>query len=169
MKITQALLQPLVMGSISFAEVLRKLGLKPAGGSHARLRRLVAEFALSTQHFTGQGSNRGSDHKGGPKRLMTEEVLTLGRTGRKEKTYDLRKALLQSGVEEKCEVCGQPPGWQGKPLRLQIDHRNGNSLDNRPGNPRFLCPNCHTQTENFGARNMGWRARHGVLSTGVKR
>jgi hypothetical protein len=46
------------------------------------------------------------------------------------------------------------PEWNGNPLTFQIDHRNGNSLDNRPGNPRFLCPNCHSQTPNFGSNNM---------------
>ena len=46
------------------------------------------------------------------------------------------------------------PWWNGRPLVFQVDHRNGNSLDNRPGNARFMCPNCHSQTENFGSSNM---------------
>jgi hypothetical protein len=35
-------------------------------------------------------------------------------------------------------------------------HKNGNSLDNRPDNLRFLCPNCDSQlTETRGGRNKG--------------
>jgi protein-arginine kinase activator protein McsA len=46
------------------------------------------------------------------------------------------------------------PEWNGQPLRLQIDHINGNPVDNRQENLRFLCPNCHSQTINFGTKNV---------------
>lgn len=32
---------------------------------------------------------------------------------------------------------------------LQVDHINSNWRDNRPDNLRFLCPNCHSQTDSY--------------------
>ena len=59
------------------------------------------------------------------------------------------------GREYKCEDCGIS-SWQGKDIKLQVDHVNGIHYDNRPENLRFLCPNCHSLTETFcGAGNTG--------------
>ena len=68
-----------------------------------------------------------------------------------------RRLIKDYGWEEKCAMpdCLNPnPVWRGLPLSLQLDHRNGISNDNRFENLRFLCPNCHTQTDTFGSRNM---------------
>ena len=43
--------------------------------------------------------------------------------------------------------------WNGKPLTLQLHHINGNNRDNRLENLTFLCPNCHSQTDNFSGKN----------------
>ena len=56
--------------------------------------------------------------------------------------------MLAIGFAHRCG-CGQGPSWNGRPLVLQVDHINGDPLDNRQENIRFICPNCHTQTENF--------------------
>lgn len=55
-------------------------------------------------------------------------------------------------LEEKCE-CGNKGFWRGKKLTLQLDHKNGVNNDNRLENLRFLCPNCHSQTDTFCGRN----------------
>lgn len=52
----------------------------------------------------------------------------------------------------KC-LCGLGETWEGKPLRLQLDHANGDNTDNREENLRLLCPNCHSQTETYYGRN----------------
>lgn len=40
------------------------------------------------------------------------------------------------------------------PIPLEIDHINGVHSDNRIENIRFLCPNCHSFTENYKGKNM---------------
>jgi 5-methylcytosine-specific restriction endonuclease McrA len=41
---------------------------------------------------------------------------------------------------------------RGAPLAMALHHSNGNGLDNRLENLQLLCPNCHSQTENFAGR-----------------
>lgn len=61
-------------------------------------------------------------------------------------------------LEEKCQLCPVELEWNGLPLSLQLDHKNGRPDDERLENLRYLCPNCHSQTETFGNRNKKWRA-----------
>ena len=68
----------------------------------------------------------------------------------------LKKYLLET-KGERCEECGQEGTWNNKPLVLQLDHIDGDSDNNYPRNIRLLCPNCHTQTENFGSKGKGSR------------
>ncbi|MFE7328455.1 HNH endonuclease [Streptomyces sp. NPDC057565] len=49
-------------------------------------------------------------------------------------------------------MCGIGETWQGKLLVLEIDHINGDRIDNRRENLRYLCPSCHSQTESFSNR-----------------
>jgi hypothetical protein len=66
-----------------------------------------------------------------------------------------RNALLMIR-EYRCEGegCGLTGMWLGKPLTLHFDHINGDRRDHRLGNIRWLCPNCHSQTETYAGRNI---------------
>jgi 5-methylcytosine-specific restriction endonuclease McrA len=55
-------------------------------------------------------------------------------------------------IEYKCKNCGID-SWLGETIVLDLDHINGNNRDNRLENLRFLCPNCHSQTDTYKGRN----------------
>ncbi|MEV7953395.1 HNH endonuclease signature motif containing protein [Streptomyces sp. NPDC088141] len=74
------------------------------------------------------------------------------------KTALLRRALDETGVPQVCGECGLGGVWQGKRLALEVDHVNGDRLDNRAENLRYLCPSCHSQTPNFSSRSRRPRA-----------
>jgi len=66
---------------------------------------------------------------------------------------NLKRRLLREGLKDNlCERCGISE-WLAAPLSLALHHINGNGRDNRLENLQFLCPNCHSQTENFAGRN----------------
>lgn len=53
-----------------------------------------------------------------------------------------------------CEVCGIHE-WNSKPIVLEVDHINGDHMFNDPSNLRLICPNCHSQTDTYKAKNTG--------------
>lgn len=150
---TREALAPAVAASFSVAEVIRRLGLRQAGGNHTHITRRIRELELDTSHFVGSRWNRG---RHSPNRLTAAQLLIeRPELARKTPSHRLRRALLEIGRPYRCEACGLGERWQHAALRLEIDHINGRHNDNRAENLRLLCPNCHSQTETFCARNIG--------------
>lgn len=68
--------------------------------------------------------------------------------------HHIKKRLIQENlIPYECEDCGIGGEWNGKTLVLQLEHKNGVSDDNRLDNLSFLCPNCHSQTKTYAAKN----------------
>lgn len=150
-KYTEAVLRKAVGQSWSVAGVLRDLGLVPAGGTHAHISRLIKRYGIDTSHFTGQGwrQNRTFPNSRPPDELL--QLLPVGSP--RTNGQRLRRALIAAGRPYVCISCGNAGEWLGIRLVLQVDHVNGDYLDNRPCNLRFLCPNCHTQCPTHSGRN----------------
>jgi len=66
--------------------------------------------------------------------------------------HNLKGRLLKAGLKQNvCELCGLSE-WRGSALGLELHHVNGDRLDHRVENLQLLCPNCHSQTGNWGGR-----------------
>ena len=151
MKYTFEVLSEAAAKTESISGVLRLLGLKRAGGNFSYISRRLKELEVDTSHFTGQAHGKGRPSPGITHSAAT--ILVLRPSGsRREYAKRLRRAMIEIGMEYRC-ACGQGPEWQGQVLVLHVDHKDGNWLDNRPENVRFLCPNCHSQTVTFGSKN----------------
>lgn len=137
---------------------MRCLGVRQSGGMHAHLRRRINEFGIDIGHF------RRADNTGRPssRRMSPSELLVRRPDGAKRLDAErLRRALIELGTAYECVACGTGREWMGRPLTLHVDHINGEFLDCRRENLRFLCPNCHSQTDTYAGRN---RRRYGGSS-----
>lgn len=156
-KYTREVLQEAVDASVSVAGVLRYLDVLPSGGSHAHISRSIKSLGISTDHFTGKGWRRDRQF---PRLRSPEDQLVLKEPGSaRTPGRRLRHALVKLGRLYACEFCGNDGLWQGVELTLHVDHIDGNYLDCRPENLRFLCPNCHSQTPTHAGRNRGKAVR----------
>lgn len=147
-KYTKELLEENVKDCYSFAELCRRLGLKPEGSNPKTLRRKMDEFGVDYSHFTGKAWNKNPDNPVYRDKFLPKlcEHSSLSSANVKELVYRL-------GLKEnKCEICGTAE-WLGKPIICELHHINGDSTDNRIENLQILCPNCHSQTDNFRSRN----------------
>ncbi len=152
-KYTKELLEDHISHVTSYSGLARSLGLTPSGGTLGHLKKRCQKFGIDCSHITGQAHNKG---KVSNRRKPIDELL-IDRTGisdRREKTYRLRRALKELGVDEKCS-CGVGTTYNGLPLVLHIDHIDGNPLNDLQDNLRFICPNCHSQTDTFAGKNCG--------------
>lgn len=97
-------------------------------------------------------------HKGlktGPRedRIATEDILA-GKYPDYQ-TYKLKQRLIREGyLEDKCQRCG----WDGKVegaefTPCELHHKDGNSHNHLLENLTLICPNCHSLTVNYRARN----------------
>lgn len=137
----------IVYRSHTIKEVLRSLGLPANQGHYYRKFHLtIKQLNIFIDHFDRYINHRQPSNKAIP----IEKILT---TNSKYSRHNLRKRLIKSGLlENKCSLCSLHTEWNGLPITLQLDHINGINDDNRIENLRLLCPNCHSQTSNFGGR-----------------
>lgn len=126
----------------SYADILRSLKFAVGGSTASLLRNRIRELNLDTSHFN--------------RTVRTFKIKPLKEVLVKDSNASsawLRERLVKEGLLQNiCYECGQNGTWNNKPLVLQLDHINGDHRDNRLDNLRILCPNCHTQTETFGAK-----------------
>jgi Zn finger protein HypA/HybF involved in hydrogenase expression len=134
--------------SSDLTEVIRKLGLRVAGGNHKSIRYWINEYKLDTSHWNTDTQLAGlrKQHKRLPENDI--EIFTLNSSFSQSSIRRRAKIAL----EYKCQWCSVGTEYNKKPLTLQLDHINGDRTDNRKENLRWLCPNCHSQTETYVGR-----------------
>lgn len=145
-KYTKEKLEEAVKQSKSVIEVMKILGLKSGGGSHGHITKRIKFFGIDISHFQGKSWTKGRVLEN--RRLKPEEILVENKKNRIN-AHLLRRGLIESGIEYQCSICSIKE-WMKTELTLQVDHIDGDWTNNNIDNLRFLCPNCHSQTDTYG-------------------
>ncbi len=130
-------LREAVAASKSWTEVLRRLGYCPSGGNPATVKKYVAKWSISADHFDPYA---GVMNRVRPQAKPLAEILVEGSTYSRG---NLKRRLYQEGLKRPaCELCGQGETWRGRHMAMILDHINGVRDDNRLENLQIVCPNC---------------------------
>lgn len=138
------------VASATIAEVLDRLGVSKYSGNYRRAADYAERLGVVLP-IARRGAWRSRD----PKPILSDEQVRarFRRTEVPQDSKSLKRWMVRRlGVMNRCVTCGIGPEWDGKPLTLELDHIDGNRLNNELANLRLLCPNCHAQTETSNRR-----------------
>jgi predicted RNA-binding Zn-ribbon protein involved in translation (DUF1610 family) len=142
-------LQKITLESNNYSEILRKFEIKPTGRTLTVLKKYLSLFELSVNHFDKTKRYLNPDYVN---RWLNEEIFIENSPVATGVVKD--RIIKEQIFAYFCEECGNTGEWRGKKMTLQLEHKNGNNRDHRLENLCFLCPNCHSITETWGARNI---------------
>jgi transposase len=179
---TKDLVRQLVRDGLTVTEIAQRLRVsKPTVCFHMRTLGIRADSRFSRrydwaevrEYYEAGYSMRACQKKFGFSGAAWSEAVRRGEidarpraepleavfvSGAKRNRFHLKRRLLAEGLRDPCcEECGLEE-WRGEPLSLELHHRNGDPTDNRLENLSLLCPNCHSQTDNWGGRGKASRA-----------
>lgn len=143
-------MQKLLNESNTYGEVLEKIGLSVISNNFRTLKKYIEIYGLSTKSINQKRLQYTSHSK-----YSKESFLYMIKEGKcKLHNNQILKKLIDYKIKDyKCDICGLKD-WNGKEIVLELHHKNGIHSDNRLDNLQILCPNCHSQTDNFRAKNI---------------
>lgn len=151
-------LQQYISESQTIGQILKKFGLENRGHNPRTLKKRIQEESLDISHITqfkfGGGWNKGTS--GILKKKMSKEnALTKIFTSNYQGGSSVKKYIRYYNlIPEVCGECNLGKEWNKKPITLELDHIDGDSSNNQLANLRWLCPNCHSQTDTFRGRKL---------------
>ena len=152
-------LQEILTNSKTYGQVLKYFGLKNHGSNPETLKNRIKRDDLNAKHLEGfrfgGGWNKGcigvTQKKWTLERALSELFI---KTEKEHIINQVKKSIKEFNlIPYKCSECNLETIWNNKPITLEIDHIDGDSQNHQLSNLRWICPNCHSQTDTFRGRN----------------
>lgn len=127
---------------------LELLKIPKAGYNYRTLKNKAKLYEINTAHFN---YNYAKTHNGKHCINLTNSELFSNLGGHNKnviKREYIQRILNGNYYCENCKITK----WNNKYITLQIHHIDGDAKNNEINNLQLLCPNCHSQTSNFGNR-----------------
>lgn len=140
-------LKNVITQSRTYSEVLKRLGIRAAGGNFDTLKKYIKKYEIDIKHFEAYKvrNEKLSEFR---KNFVKKDIQDYLVQGSDYNRGHLKERLYSEKIKERnCEICGQGEEWNGKKMSLILDHINGIWNDNRIENLRIVCPNCNATLE----------------------
>lgn len=145
-------LDVIVKHSVSYKEVMEFLGWNINGSNYKKVKELIINHGLTTEHFIGSSELMKIYNLN--KKITSFDDILVEDSDYTNRT-SLKKRLIKSNLlEYKCFKCGNEGEWMGETISLILDHINGVNNDNRIENLRFACPNCNATLDTHCGKNI---------------
>jgi hypothetical protein len=145
-------LQTIVNKHNSISAILRELNISETCPYNRNLLKGRMSSDIDITIFEQNKVNKNPFSNGVDHVLNDNDYFSIG-DKRRAGCHIKTRLIKHKNWKDICSVCGLGTVWNNLPISLHVDHINGNSFDNTLENLRFICPNCHSQTETFGSKN----------------
>lgn len=132
-KYTDELITDLVAKTVSLSDFIRSLGIQTSGNYYSLFKNRIINLELDTTHWLN------------PLKKQSKNVETLSR-----KALKCNLIIKRGHICQRCNL----DEWLGELITLEVHHIDGDNLNNKESNLQLLCPNCHSQTDNWRGKKL---------------